>query len=77
MRRNLGLCQLVHLRCTAVNSSPKLGEVARSDGGVCDDSMGASVAAWHTPPALRATPSTLEGEFSTKLKGEIATARCV
>jgi len=35
MRRNLGLCQIVHLRCTAANSSPKLGEVARSDGGVC------------------------------------------
>ena len=27
MRRNLGLCQIVHLRCTVVNSSPKLGEV--------------------------------------------------
>ena len=63
MRRNLGLCQLVRLRRTVAKSSPKLGEVARSDGGVCHSCMVASVAAWHTPPALRATPSTLEGEL--------------
>ncbi len=29
MRRNLGLCQIVHLRCTVVKSSPKLGERLR------------------------------------------------
>ena len=33
----------------------------------------ASVAAWHTPPALRATPSTLEGEFNCSPKlGELS-----
>ena len=63
MRRNLGLCQLVRLRRTVANSSPKLGEVARSDGGVCEPCMVADVAGWHTPPALRATPSILEGEL--------------
>ena len=53
-------------KCSRPNGSPKgkrsAAMVAQSDGGVWDDSMGASVAAWHTPPALRATPSTLEGD---------------
>ena len=87
MRRNLGLCQLVRLRRTVVKSSPKLGEVPEGRRSVCA-LHGGIFAAWHTPPALRATfpsfarlpvafPSTLEGELSTKLKGKIATAQCV
>ena len=34
--------------------------------------MEASVAGWHTPPALRVTPSILEGEFNCSPKiGEV------
>ena len=42
---------------------------------MCAPCVVASVAGWHTPPALRATPSTLEGELPVRvvpLRGTLA-----
>ena len=43
------------------SSSPKLGEVSHSDGGVCDTAM-----LLDTRPRPSGTPSNLEGELLTQ-----------